>query len=278
LASEHQKKKEKRSKAAASLGVAMCDVPAITPENVLNYRLLGFSLRETATHFQTTRRTIKYELRTAAAENPEYDVDWLLARWPSVRPRTPMSVETRLKLNIANTGYEHTDTAKQKMSAAKQGKPTWMKGKQHTEQAKKIIGAKGKGRPSPMTGKQHTQEANEANRQKHLGFKHSNEAKTKISEAGRSRGELFTYRGVTRSVPEWAEYIGLSQSALYSRLQRMPIEQALAATKLPRASTRKSVVAPDGRMFASRWEAAEAEGVSAAAIWARIKTGAWRYR
>jgi len=88
-------------------------------------------------------------------------------------------------------GYVFTDAARQKMSAAKKGKPPHPnaieaarrpKGKRPPEVGAKISARK--------KGSHHTEETKEKLRRIVTGFRHTEEARAKISEAG--RGRIFT--------------------------------------------------------------------------------------
>jgi len=85
------------------------------------------------------------------------------------------SQETIEKRKTSNAGYVHSEETITKLSLARKGKPSAMKGKQHTDEARAIMSAKAKLR-TPRTG-----------------WKHTDEAKAKISSAKKG----------TRMLDEW---------------------------------------------------------------------------
>lgn len=112
-----------------------------------------------------------------------------------------------------SSGLKMSDETKKKMSESRKGRISPMKGKRHSEEAKKKIGRSGednafygkkhteetkqqhselmKGRfagdKNHFYGKTHDSEIIEKVRQQNIGRKHSEEAKSKISEASKNR-------------------------------------------------------------------------------------------
>lgn len=88
------------------------------------------------------------------------------------------SEETKLKISNAKKGKKHTEETKQKMSEAKKGKPSPHKGKHYSEEIKKRMS-------ESQIGQKHSEETKQKMRKTHSDkhFKHSKEAKLKISNA-----------------------------------------------------------------------------------------------
>ena len=95
-------------------------------------------------------------------------------------------------ISLHKKGKHHTEEAKRKMSAAKQGKPSWNKGKKckpHSPETKLKMSIAHKGKTN-FLGKHHTEEAkrkmSESLRGKHLSEEH----KRKVAES-RKLGRWF---------------------------------------------------------------------------------------
>jgi group I intron endonuclease len=79
------------------------------------------------------------------------------------------SVETRRKISKANTGYKHTDEAKQKMLGNQNGRAN--KGKRRTEEQRKQMSIANSGRIPWNKGKRSAEEICQAARERMLGVK-----------------------------------------------------------------------------------------------------------
>ena len=92
-------------------------------------------------------------------------------------------------ISLHKKGKQCSDETKRKISAAKQGKPSWNKGKPLSEEAKRKMSIAHKGKTS-FLGKHHTEEAkrkmSESLRGKHLSEEH----KRKVAES-RKFGRWF---------------------------------------------------------------------------------------
>lgn len=159
--------------------------------NVTN-RAVGYNILEHAgsrsgfKHKEETKKKISESLRGKMSDknNPMY------GRTGSKSPNfgKPMSEETKRKLSEAKTGRKLTEEHKKKISKAVSGKN------------------------NPMYG---------------VYLKHSKETRKKMSDSRRGvnnpsyhSGKLVTYENKTMSICEWADYLGLTSSALYGRINR----------------------------------------------------------
>ena len=80
-------------------------------------------------------------------------------------------------------GKKHSPETRQKMSEAKKGKSSHMKGRKHTPESRRKMSEALKGKPSPMKGKKHSPETRRKVSEAKKGRKHSPETRQKMSEA-----------------------------------------------------------------------------------------------
>lgn len=109
------------------------------------------------------------------------------------RRKHHLSEKTKEKLRIAHLGKKLSAEARAKISAKAKGRPGVWKGKHLNDATKAKISATLTGThlaeetkckiSKSLRGKPKTAEENEKNRQAHLGKRHSEDAKKKMSEA-----------------------------------------------------------------------------------------------
>lgn len=141
---------------------------------------------------------VDYCLSVEAKLRPKEKLGWNLAtgggKPPVIRGDRPelkgrpawnkgkkMSAEYKAKLSIIHTerlkdpdlrkrisesvSRSMTPEVRQKMSVAKQGVPSPIKGRKHSEETKRLMSEAKKGQPSPMKGKQHSDETRQKMRE-----------------------------------------------------------------------------------------------------------------
>lgn len=100
---------------------------------------------------------------------------------PNTKYSGPHSVEMRAKIGASHLGIRPSAETRAKMSAAKKGRPTYMKGKHHTPETRAKISMAKMGRVSPRKGKKHSPESRKKMSDSHKGIPMSLERRVKMS-------------------------------------------------------------------------------------------------
>ncbi len=137
-----------------------------------------------------------------------------------------ISEETRKKISKSRIGFKHTDESKNKMSLQRRGSDNAMYGKGYLLSGNK----------NGMYGKTHSEEIKQSIREKHIGFKHTDESKNKMSLQRRGSDNAMYEKS---SYDIWIEKFGKDEADRRKILHQNKLSKSLKGRKVLEKTKKK---------------------------------------